>query len=177
MCKPKTCSKGQISAIDVLAGLFIFLFIYLTLSKAVFEQFYGVESFRTATDMQFVVLKATEALVKTAGHPSNWEKIVQQSGPNCNNEGLVETIGLAKSDNMLSPEKVAQFTNCITYDRSRLLLNLDRFDYNFTLKAANGAMYSKGLPLTNPGKRATSIKRFVDFNGFDANLQFIVFEK
>jgi len=169
-------STGQIAFNDALFGFIIFLVVYVTLANIWFTKFSSVDSFRSLTGMQLLALKTSETLVKTSGDPVNWETVVRKVGVTCENENLVGVIGLATAGNTLKTEKVLQFVDCITYERSVFLMKLERFDYNFTLKAANGAVFTKGVPLTQQ-KEAVSINRFVDFNGFDANLSLTLIEK
>ncbi len=175
--RKKLFCRGQVSIGDALVSFFIFLFVFYSLSNYWTTEFSKVNSFRTTTAMQLQTIKITDLLVKTKGYPENWDKIVQKNGPACDNEGAVEVIGLAKKENALSNEKMSQFVNCITYSRSLDIMKLERYDYNFTLSVSTGQVFTKGISPNDLEKKSISIKRFVDFSGFDANLEFMLIEK
>ncbi len=170
-------NRAQIAINDALMGFFIFLIIALTLNSLWLEQFSTTDSLRTTTGMQLQAASTTSLMIKTKGDPENWETTIQKAGQSCNNEDSVKIVGLAKTENSLDPAKVQQFIDCITYSRSVSIMMLERYDYNFTLSLSDGRAFSKGIPLSDKRKKTIMTKRFVDFNGIDANLSFALIEK
>jgi len=160
----------------MLIAFFLFMLAYVALSQAWQTEFSSINSFRQTSGMQLETQKVTDILLKSGGSPTNWEAIVSKSGGNCFEEENISVIGLASSENELQKEKILQFVNCITYEHSRVLLGTNH-DYNFTMIVGNGERFFKGVGETNLQKKSVSIKRFVDFNGFDANIFFTLIEK
>ena len=157
-------SKGQIISYDFMVAMVLFLLIFLTLNSIWVGIFSSVDGNQMQSQIQDSAYKALEVMIKTKGHPTDWE----------DDPANAESIGLAKRKNVFDDDKVDAFKT-MDYDLSKELMGLGAFDYNLDVNAFGTANdFTKGVLLpTDRDIFATS--RIVNYKGAEAIVTLYVF--
>lgn len=139
----------------VLIGAVIFIYSHYT------EKY---ESRQVFNRLQLSAINTADILARTPGRPGNWEL-------NWTTAGM---IGLAHDDRNISEAKLNSFLN-MSYNLSRELIGISE-DYRFRLHYIDGSMIAeKGINAT--GKEAVGVERRVLYNGENAILSFVIWER
>ncbi|MBN2122329.1 hypothetical protein JW721_04735 [Candidatus Micrarchaeota archaeon] len=118
--------KGQINSIDFMIAVLIFAVILVFLIGFWFLNMAELSEMMGRDRLDSTSIAVSDMLIKTPGVPENWE-----DGPSD-----VWAIGLATTQNVLSKEKVANFT-ALDYNESREIMGLDG-DYYFYIEDLDG---------------------------------------
>ncbi|MEM2137856.1 MAG: hypothetical protein QW568_02105 [Candidatus Anstonellaceae archaeon] len=101
---------------------------------------------------EYAALAASDMLVRGPGEPAMWET----------NVSSLQKIGLARTSNVLSKEKLAAFAE-MPYDDVRSLLGVDS-DFFFYVEDMGGSrLYEAGRP--GAGKATVVVTRFAILDG------------
>ena len=101
--------------------------------------------------------------VSTPGVPTNWENLVS-----------VEMYGLAKKRNILSNEKVLAF-NAADYNSIKEKMNIEGFEFTFTLIQDGNSIIDKGFSLADP-EFVIGIERVVEYDDRPAKVFFRLYQ-
>lgn len=145
-------SKGQFS-IEYLVAFIIFTSVLLYLS---FQIANSLPRLRRASQKNIKLSKAhriTEALIKTPGHPEDWE-----------DSGSVERYGLAHQPHNLSLKKVEEFNETCNANYSsvkrKLGLNLTNFRIALYNVSNNEPFLGCGAERTPEGVSVSEVQRY-----------------
>ena len=150
--------RAQIAIIDLLFALIIFIALFL--GFVLFWTLYEVrltENMRRE-EIELLAFQVSNALVKTPGYPSNWEMY-----PN-----LTLSPGLASSDGVLSPAKIATFRN-FTYNQTKAFFNIERYEYYLLIQKNATVVYETN---NTPSGKIVSVRRNVWYENQEAKLDF-----
>jgi hypothetical protein len=154
--------RGQVSAYDIFAAVFLFMLAFITLRGIWLNSIESAERAQALIEMKMKTMQAIDSLLKTTGYPNNWDG------------GNVELIGLAQKENVLSRKKMLQFA-ALDYGSARELLQLGNYDFRFELHAKNSADdLNVGMAVDN-NSTVVSLKRTVEYGGAEASVLFKVF--
>ena len=138
--------KAQISTLDLVIAVSIFIFILLTIMGAWNNTRLKIDLFEDKRKIYQKGLDVAEMLVKTQGDPVNWGELSVVDSSN------VDAIGIASEDNVLDPEKLDKLGE-IDYGELRRILGLSREEFNLTIYNISGgsenSLYSFGQPPFN----------------------------
>lgn len=148
----KTSKKGQAISIDFAIAVSIFIIILLYHTTAWAEYSGGYYSLRARNGFEYSAISISQSLLKTPGIPANWEQ----------NASGASSLGLAYQENVISPEKLANFT-ALNYNLSRSLLGIPD-NYYLEVKRRNDSLLvaSAGKNATN--KTVSSVQRVALYN-------------
>ena len=154
--------KGQINSLDMLITSVIFVLLIVFLVVTWYNSTYSARIIIEKNNMERSLLGASDILLKTRGLPDNWEA----------NVSTVKMLGLAKSQNVLSASKLANFTSLI-YSTAKTLLGYD-YDFYFFVENINGSsLYQIGN--VSASNRTVSITRFAILNNQKVRLRIGVY--
>jgi len=174
--------KGQVTALDFMFGLFLFLFIAAwlfsiwssNLGVAITEQ--GFE------EMRGKAFQAMDVLVRTGGTPADWEGGAEGGWTEEEMDGIV-SLGLASKDRVVMPEKLYAFieagdptlNDMADYNRTKEIFGIMQYDYFFELETFEDPVQTFETGLA-PGAAATSVavERTVMYEGGEAIATFTV---
>ncbi|MBU0662627.1 MAG: hypothetical protein ABH854_05570 [Candidatus Diapherotrites archaeon] len=175
------CKKGQVTALDFMFGLFLFLFIAAwlfsiwssNLGVAITEQ--GFEQMRGKA------FQAMDVLVRTGGTPPDWEGGAEGGWGDGEMDGIV-SLGLASKDRVMMPDKLSAFilagdpslNDMRDYNRTKVIFGIMQYDYFFKLKTLDPVQtFETGLA---PGAAATAVavERTVMYEGGEAIATFTI---
>lgn len=156
--------KAQLASID----LFIAITVFLLLSAATIYTWnlYNkrLNENLNYEEMQLIVLRITDLLVKNPGYPPGWEE----------NPVNLEVIGLAQDDRILSQDKVTAFVN-LDYIVSKEKFNIESYDYKFRLRdLSNNTQEESGQDFT--GDSSIVIERYVLLNDEKRIMEFTLWK-
>ncbi len=123
-------NKAQVSITDLFMSITIFIII---LAFIIFYWSYAVSRVNKDFDYGETQLRAfriADFLSKTQGNPTSWENIPNNSDI----PSQISSLGLASSDRNLLDRKVINFTRKLSYQHTKDILNIEPFDYNFSIK-------------------------------------------
>lgn len=144
--------RGQLNSIDLFLALFIFVLILVFITG-----FFNVAVRDADRNVKKTILESSatsisELLVKTPGVPENWER----------DSLFVSTIGLASSQNVLSKNKLSNFTE-MNYASAKSTLGL-AYEFFFLVQdLANNTLYSSGN--SSYGRQSASVTRYALLDG------------
>lgn len=164
---PKRFSRGQVSLIDILVAVIIFVFIFTALRGVWISNYQTATEEFELTQMRMSAISAADLLVKTGGYPADWTP------------SDVELPGLAKRPFVLSDEKVSDFNQLVIsdYNHALSLLGLGRHEFNFALAADNpDYSFSLGKSLDN-STALVAVNRIVSYKGGFARVTLTVFSE
>jgi hypothetical protein len=153
--------RGQISSIDVLVGIILFIFVLVTLRGVWLSNLESGYSQIHSVETQLLATQAIDVLLKTPGYPIDWSS------------SNVEVLGLADKPLVLNEAKVSEFIS-MSYEDSKSLLGLGSYEYRIDFNN-NGTIFSKGPVIDSIG-RIVSMKRVVWYNGGRTDVTFTVFD-
>jgi len=155
---------GQISLYDVMAALFVFILIFVTMRGIWIGNVVSAEDTQSNSEMRLKAAQAINSIIKIRGFPKDWDS------------GNVQLIGLAKRANVLSEEKLAEFA-AMEYGQARGLLLLGNYDFNLSIEAFDPANnVSIGKPLDG-NSTIVSLNRTVKYKEGEASVVFKVFRE
>lgn len=151
-------NKGQIFTTDLAVALTVLLFI-LVISAASFgliQNSLNTEEFYS--EMQEKAVNASQVLVTTEGKPDVW--------PMTNNLDGIDSIGLAKENNVLDENKVQTLVdwNALKYEEIKEVLGLQKYDFYFRVEEMNGQTV-KEFGIMPEEQKTIVIERYVLFEG------------
>ena len=153
-------NKAQIAVTDLFVAIFIFIALLISIFVTWNIYITRIEQRDNYNNILSNAVQITDTLVKSPGKPINWEQ----------NNATAEIIGLASSDRNLSERKVNAFVT-LTYNTTKDLLNIKRYDFKFTLiNINNSALIEYGLNST--GNNTVSIRRIVWYGNATAFMDF-----
>jgi hypothetical protein len=145
--------KGQMSSIDAVLALIVFAGMVVFFMAFWSSSMMSIKGTLQKNRQEYAALAASGLLVKSPGVPYDWE----------NAPSGVRTIGLAKSENVLSREKLSAFAG-LPYGESKALLGIDS-DFFFYLEDMEGSrLYEAGNPAAS-GKTSAIVARFALLDG------------
>ncbi|MCX6777929.1 MAG: hypothetical protein NT157_03510 [Candidatus Micrarchaeota archaeon] len=103
----RSCSanrKGQLLTTDFMLSLAVFVALLLTIITIWTNIDSQVQDVERRRDMQSISMSVSDALIRSAGNPDNWENL-----SDLNDIGSVGAIGLAKDEHVLDLKKVSVF--------------------------------------------------------------------
>ncbi len=156
-------TRGQIVLSDLVFGIVIFLILMTTFIVEWTRLNGRLEDKNTFDELELLTFQIADLLIKQPGTPSDWET----SPP------TVDVLGLAETDRILSPAKVLALQN-LSYDTTRTLLNVERFELYILLQQHNSAIIEIG---SVPTKRAVHIRRYVTYANKQATLDIALSEQ
>jgi len=164
MVNKMICNKrGQISSIDLLAAILLFLLIFFSLRNIWLDNLSSGLNDLEKFEMQVLSNEATDSLLKTPGYPLNWTS------------ANVELIGLTDKENVINEKKLLLFKS-IPYETAKTKLGLGKFEFSFDLTSTN-PIYNQHIG-ANVDSNSTifSITRIVSYKGGEGNVVFKVFK-
>ena len=134
MCRTwKAGNKGQISTLDLIVAILIFLSVIFMVLWARAEVTTNIWEYEGLEDYRDANLDLLDILLKTSGSPTDWESLNMS---NASNYDLVNSIGFVSEPSVIEPEKLAAF-NQIPYNESRRMLGLGK--EGFYIEISKGA--------------------------------------
>jgi hypothetical protein len=118
--------RGQVNSIDAMVAMVAFIMLLVFIISFWGTMLASKSELLKRTRFEYGIVSASDALIKSAGFPSNWET----------NASGVRTIGLALSPNVLSYSKLSNFT-ALPYATQKKLLGIYP-DFYFFLQYQNG---------------------------------------
>jgi len=137
-----TRMKGQLVSSDAAASVFLFSILATVLLLSWDSMLDRAAEDVQRTDMEITATRLLDTLVKSPGHPLDWE--VKNA----------TIIGLARSDRTIDSAKLNAFMD-MDYNKSLQVLGIH---YNYFFRVAN---YTKGFN----GSESVFARRMVIFNG------------
>lgn len=151
--------KAQASSLDLFIAASIFMII-MTLTILTYSNYSKqVEDNSEYEDMFLKALELSDAFVKTAGIPTNW------------NKSNVIVFGFAEEDRKISKEKAQRFCSFPMND-SRKVMSLN-YQFYFNLSDGNITISCGSVPT---GSRAVNIPRRILLENKSAVLEFTVWK-
>lgn len=155
---------GQISLYDVMAALFVFILVFVTMRGIWIGNVISAEDTQGNSEIRLKAAQAVNSIIKIRGFPKDWDS------------ENVQLIGLAKRANVLSEEKLAEFA-AMEYGQARDLLLLGNYDFNLSIEAFDQANnLSIGMPLDG-NSTIVSLNRTVKYKEAEASVVFKVFKE
>jgi len=151
--------KAQIIMSDFLIGLVIFLVVIALATSVWGKNIYNMGLKEKRSEMETLVLLISDQLVKSSGIPEDW------------NSTNIAAIGLAESDNVLSPAKVSNFIN-LENEKTKNLLGIRNYNFIFRLRnmSENILVEYGNIPVNE--KESVIIRRIVLYQGRPAIMDF-----
>jgi len=153
-------AKGQVFSFDFLLASSIFL---LTVGILITYWVYTniqIEETREINEMIYKSYKASDVWFRE-GMPIYW-----------NSDNVIE-LGL-ENNHRFNETKMNMTKIEIGYDRTKTMIGLDGYEYNFTVyNMTNDTVFSFGFPLSNP-QNLVKIKRFGIYEGSIVSLEIMV---
>ncbi len=144
----------------VLTDLFFATIIFLTLFVAFFITWTRLnarfDDFITFNELELLTIQISDLLTKSPGVPRNWETTPTN----------IQALGLASQDRVLAGAKINALSN-LSYNMTRSLFNVDRFELYILIKQGNLAILELG---NIPTKRAVHVQRLVRYEQQKATL-------
>lgn len=174
----KENKKAQVIIYDFLAAFVIFVVVVLVVALLWFRTSAQIENDRTAEEKLRIARDVSYILIKTEGHPLQWEKYHTTI---CLNENC--SPGLAIDDNVVSQEKIDAFLLMSKntsggadygYNRTREMFNIEGYDFYFQYRDKYGNL------LNSTGKNpyenlSINIKRAVMLNNAERIIEFSIY--
>lgn len=155
---------GQISLYDVMAALFVFILLFVTMRGIWIGNIISAEDIQGETEMRLKAAQALNSIIKIKGFPKNWDA------------GNVQLIGLAKRANVLSEGKLNKFA-AMDYGTARDLMLLGSYDFNISIEAFDPVNnISIGMPIDG-NSTILSLERTVKYKEAEASVVFKVFKE
>ncbi|MBW2985450.1 hypothetical protein KY313_02230 [Candidatus Woesearchaeota archaeon] len=175
--------KSQSVVIDLFIALFVFILIMSIITIMWNRYNLDLNQKITQKDMWLKAYHITDLLVESQGNPIDWEINISNISYVRNH---VSSIGLVNLDRQLSLDKVEAFkilSNSTNYNITRELLNIEGFEFYFTLFHSSGLIFESGNSPIFYGDlisgRTTTIRRYVSFEECNENkciLEFSLWE-
>lgn len=127
-------SKGQINSIDFMIAVLIFAVLLIFIIGFWFLNMAEINGMVGRDRLDSAAIAVSDMLVKTPGVPGNWEE----------DPANAWAVGLAESQNVISSEKVANFT-ALDYNVSKELLGLDGDFYFYVEDLEGNRLYESGI--------------------------------
>ena len=124
--------KGQIFTIDFMISIAIFIIVLITIISTWYFIDTHIKEVESRRDMHSVSLSVSDALVRSSGHPQDW------------NSTNVQSVGLAKEEYVLDLRKVMSLMN-MDYDTARSVMRLGNYHISIYLTDLNGYNVSTGV--------------------------------
>jgi hypothetical protein len=154
--------RGQVSSIDLLAAVLIFTMIFFSLRGFWMDSMSKAINDSTNLEMQIKSTEALDVLLKTPGHPIDW------------NESTIELIGLAQKPGVLDEDKLNSFS-LMDYSLAREKLGLGKYDFSFDINSVN-PLFNKSIGKSSDLNTIVfSVNRTVVYKGGEASVIFKVF--
>ncbi len=153
--------KGQISSIDALIAILIFVLVISAIRTIWLDNVNTTYKNANYTEMSLSSQQAFDILTKTRGWPENWEA------------NTVFIIGLADKPNVLSETKINIFES-IPYADAKEMLSLQKYDFSFDINSINPS-YNKHIGSSLDGNIIVSLNKRVIYKGGEAIVTFKVF--
>ena len=152
--------KGQIFSTDLTIAMLVLLAIlvsFLVLWSAGTNRIAYFESERWREE---AARFAVESLVETAGYPTHWEQIDNLSDTN------IRSLGLARSRNVLNPDKVQKFVSIqnTQYDFMKRVLGVQRYDLRVLITDLDGNELHSFKSAPPSDKVVTTVSRLALLN-------------
>ncbi len=145
-------SKGQISGLDLIVASMIIVFIMMSAMEVWNTTILQINKFNSKKDVDNKLLNAAEMLVKTPGDPVDWHEKQDI------NAQTVNTIGLAKDDNVLDTERLERLSS-IEYEQMKQMIGLSKEEFYLTIKDLESPdktiLYEAGTPTQGTRVSAT----------------------
>ncbi len=156
------CSrKGQLNSIDFISAIVIFMVLVVFMVTFWFVSISHVATGVKENRMGAAAVSISDMLVKGSGTPSTWE----------DDPANAEVLGLAISPNVLSENKIQQFTS-MDYNESREILGLD-YDYYFYVECLEGnRLYESGT--AGLGDQSIAVTRFAVLDDEKVRLRLVI---
>lgn len=162
--------KGQVFSLDAVMSIVIFMFLILILISSWYFYILRLDDNVKDDDLQFKTFQVSELLMKKIGYPSNWD--------NTN----VQILGLVSNPRIISATKLQEFVEMSESDIKERL-NIENFNFYFSLKDYNGAMFVVGSDFsevgTKPGIGAENVftlRRIGIYGGEEVVLEFVLWK-
>ena len=156
--------KGQTGLPDLVLGIVAFILLLsfvLAFSNASTE---NVSLKSRQHKMETSAITISDLLVKTQGVPADWDR---------NNPSSVLVTGLASFPNVLSEDKVSEFT-ALDYDDVKSLLGVDG-EFLFQIEDLNGTVLHQ-LGDSNATAEQTIVQRLALLEGEKVRVKIVVHE-
>ncbi|MFH0861520.1 MAG: hypothetical protein V1875_00685 [Candidatus Altiarchaeota archaeon] len=161
----KTRGRGAVFTMDLIAALFIFLVIIVSMMWLWGTAYARMDAYRDSSSRQSRLLDISSALVKTPGNPADWQN--GQVTPD-----RVYALGLASAENVLSEEKLTALESA-NYQSLREIMGLGSENFSITVSRDYGGtpevLYSKGAVLDASERRI--VRRYALMNGTRVELK------
>lgn len=145
--------KGQAISLDFVVSLAVAVLIlaYFVILWSIFSDRYY--DFFRKDSAETALLAVSDALVSSPGYPDNWTLAPNES----------QMIGLAKTQNVLDPEKVAAFFN-MTYNDTKRILGLQQ-DFFIEIVTPYGFEYGESGMNSTANRTLSEMSRIAMLNG------------
>lgn len=165
--------RGQVFSTDLVLSVSIFIILLLIVISFFYFYSLRISDAIKNEDLKFKALQISDVLAKSGGEPGNWE-----SDPT-----NADVLGLAVSDRTFTTVKVKEFVK-LDEDVIKNKLNIESFNFYFSLKDPNGALYDisdgdfseVGSKPSLEAKKIVTIKRIVTYGGQEAFMEFSIWE-
>ncbi len=147
--------KGQIFTIDFMISVAIFIIVLITIISTWYYIDTHIKEIESRRDMHSISLSISDALVRSPGHPTEW------------NTTNVQSIGLAKEEYVLDVRKSMSLMN-LDYDTARSIMRLGNYHVFIYLTDINGHNVSTGVlrsPVAYFSGSATTVASKLDSSG------------
>lgn len=153
--------KGQLNSIDFISAIVIFMVLVVFLVTFWFVSISHVATGVKENRMGAAAVSISDMLIRGPGVPSTWDE----------DPANAEVLGLAIFPNVLSENKIQQFTS-MEYNETRELLGLD-YEYYFYVESLNGnRLYESGT--AGLGKQSIAVTRFAVLDDEKVRMRLVI---
>jgi hypothetical protein len=124
--------KGQIFTIDFMISVTIFILVLVTIITTWYFIDTHIKEIESRRDMHSISLSVSDALVRSSGHPADW------------NATNVQSIGLAKEEYVIDLAKAMGLMS-LNYDEARTIMRLGNYQVYIYMTDINGYNVSTGV--------------------------------
>ncbi len=157
--------KGQVTFVDLIAALMIFLVIFSAITSAWNKQLKDMNRQKYFDSMEFTGFSLMEYLLSSPGSPTNWEALAP---------GDVNKVGLAEEYLVIDENKLAAFEALgADYGNAKELLRTGAFEFFFKVDGKEDV----NVGLMPVGEAVTfKVRRVAQYKGSEANVELLLYK-